>query len=133
MIKQKLATVGASVSGLLAWTTIAAAQVAPTGLTGSQTNLTAIGTAASLTGTNSSSLPALIGRIINVILGLLGIVFVILVIYSGIQYMLSRGEKGKVEDATKNIQTAIIGLVITVGAYAISNYVISALVAATAA
>lgn len=131
MIKQKLATVGASVSGLLAWTTIAAAQ--GTGLSGSQSSLLSIGTAASLTGTNSSSLPALIGRIINVILGLLGIVFVILVIYSGIQYMLSRGEKGKVEEATKNIQTAIIGLVITVGAYAISNYVINALVAATAA
>lgn len=132
-IKKHLATAAAAGNGFLAWVSVAAAQTTvPTGLGGSETNLSDIGTAADLnTSTSAGSLPTLIGNIINVILGLLGIVFVVLVIYSGIQYMLSRGDKTKVEDATANIRTAIIGLVITVAAYAISNYVIQALVTAT--
>ncbi|OGL72294.1 hypothetical protein A3D69_03800 [Candidatus Uhrbacteria bacterium RIFCSPHIGHO2_02_FULL_54_11] len=130
-IKKKLIAAATAGNGFLAWASIAAATTVPTGLGGSEANLTAIGSAAQISGGDSSNLPTLIGNIINVILGLLGIVFVVLVIYSGIQYMLSRGESKKVEEATGNIRTAIIGLIITVAAYAISNYVIQALVTAT--
>ncbi len=130
-LKKNLIAASVAGNGFLAWTSIAAATTVPTGLSGSEANLTNIGTEAGLSSNQASSLPTLVGNVINVILGLLGIVFVVLVIYSGIQYMLSRGESKKVEDATGNIRTAIIGLIITVAAYAISNYVISALVTAT--
>ena len=132
-LKKKLIAVSAAGNGFLAWASIAAAATVPIGLSGSETALTTIGANAGLGAASgqAGNLPTLIGNIINVILGLLGIVFVILVIYSGIQYMLSRGDSKKVEDATGNIRTAIIGLIITVAAYAISNYVISALVTAT--
>lgn len=132
-LKKKLTAATAAGNGFLAWASIAAAETVPTGLPGAQTTLATIGTNAGLGASTgqAGNLPTLIGNIINVILGLLGIVFVILVIYSGIQYMLSRGDKTKVEDATANIRTAIIGLIITVAAYAISNYVVSALVTAT--
>ena len=129
-LKKKFAVIATAGNGFLAWVSVVAAQTTvQTGLPGSQSNLTAIGTAAEIQ--SAQNLPALIGNIINVILGLLGIVFVILVIYSGIQYILSRGDSKKVEAANDNIRTAIIGLVITVAAYAISNYVIGALVTAT--
>lgn len=132
IIKKSIATIAAVGSGLLAWASSALATV-PTGLSGAEASLTTIAgpTGANLS-TNSGTLPILIGRIINVILGLLGIIFIILIIYSGVTYMTSRGDKEKVKDATKNITNAIIGMVITVAAYAISNYVISALVTATA-
>jgi len=102
-----------------------------TGLQGAEVNLGDVGNQAGLTTNAESNLPALVGGVINVILGLLGIVFVILIIYSGILYMISQGDKTKVETANKNIRNAVIGLIITVGAYAISNYVISALLTAT--
>ena len=42
--------------------------------------------------------------------------------------MSSAGDKTKVETATKIIKNAVIGLIITVAAYAIASYVVGALV-----
>jgi len=130
-IKKSLATLSATGSGILAWVSVVGATTVQTGLQGAEVNLGDVGNQAGLTTNAESNLPALVGGVINVILGLLGIVFVILIIYSGILYMISQGDKTKVETANKNIRNAVIGLIITVGAYAISNYVISALLTAT--
>lgn len=119
----------------LAWISVAFAaastsSTAPTGLSGAQTNLTGVG--GRLGNAGSISLTVLIGNVINVVLGLLGIIFIILLVWAGVMYMLAGGEKDKVTKATGIIRTALIGLVITVAAYAIANYVVQALVAATA-
>jgi TRAP-type C4-dicarboxylate transport system permease small subunit len=54
---------------------------------------------------------------------MLGIIFIILVIYGGFTYMNARGEKDKVTKGIAIIRMAIIGLVIILGAYAIWHYI----------
>jgi len=68
---------------------------------------------------------AIISTIIKAFLSLLGLIFVILVIYGGYNWMTAGGDEAKVEKAKKIIQRAIIGLIITVAAYAITEFVFS--------
>ena len=68
----------------------------------------------------------LVGKIISAGLGLLGIVFLILMLYGGYTWMVARGSEEKVEKAKDLITAAIIGLIIIIGGYAIANLVIVA-------
>ena len=81
------------------------------------------------TGATGTSLTTVIGNGINVLLGLLGIVFLVLVVYAGFLYLTDQGAGEKAKKAMKLLTTAVIGIVIIVAAYAISNYVIGAMVA----
>lgn len=77
-------------------------------------------------GANGKSLPLFIGSLINVFLSALGLIFIVLVVYAGYLWMTAGGEATKVDKAKKLLGQAVIGLVITVGAFAISSYVIDA-------
>lgn len=68
------------------------------------------------------------GNIINVILGFLGIVLLGYMIYAGFLWMTSGGETEKAKEARTMIANAIIGLIIIVAAFAISNFVLGSLV-----
>ncbi len=68
-----------------------------------------------------------IGGLINVFLSVLGIIFVVLVVYAGYLWMTAGGETTKVDKAKKLLGQAVIGLVLIVGAYAISAFVIDKL------
>ena len=87
------------------------------------TGLTVTGNAAGLVG--PKPIEAVVAGLINVVLGMAGIILVALLVYGG---MTSAGDKTKVETATKIIKNAVIGLIITVAAYAIASYVVGALV-----
>ena len=79
-------------------------------------------------GQSTPAHPATIAAaIIRVALGLLGIVFVILVIYGGFMYMTSSGEADKVKKAKNIILYAVIGLLIIFTAYAITYFVFDVL------
>lgn len=80
----------------------------------------------------TQSLPTLVGRFINVLLSVLGIIFVVLIVYAGFLYMTAGGSEDNVKKAKRLMSQAIIGLIIIVTAYAISAFVISQLVVATA-
>lgn len=80
---------------------------------------------AGLTGVNPYEL---VGRVITTILSLLGIVFLLILIYGGFLYMTAGGDNTKIQKATKLMVNAAIGTVIIVAAYAISVYVFGALV-----
>jgi hypothetical protein len=60
-----------------------------------------------------------IGIIIKTGLSLLGVIFIILIIYAGYNWMTARGEEEKVTKAKETIWRAIIGLIILVSSYAI--------------
>ena len=77
---------------------------------------------------SSGDLPSLVGLIINVILSLLGIIFLVLMVYAGFLWMTAQGDPKPVETAKSIIKQAIIGLIITLAAYAISNFVITQIV-----
>ena len=66
-------------------------------------------------------------QVTNVILYIVGIVAVIMLIIGGIRYVVSGGDAKKVTDAKNTVLYAIIGLVIAFLAFAIVNFVISAL------
>lgn len=89
----------------------------------SNTGLSASGGAAGFSMTND--LPTIIGTVIKAALGLVGIIFLVLMVYAGIIWMIARGDEGKVEKAKDTIINSIIGLIIVVGAYAITNFVIA--------
>ena len=70
-------------------------------------------------------------QITNTILYIVGIVAVIMLIIGGIKYVVSGGDTKKVTDAKNAVLYAIIGLVIAFLAFAIVNFVISALPSST--
>ena len=78
--------------------------------------------------TGPTSLTGMIGAIIQAFLGLLGVIFLAYLLYAGYSWMTAQGDEEKVTKAKDTIQRAIIGLIITIGAYAISYYVLEKLV-----
>ncbi len=80
------------------------------------------------TGVGATDLPTLIGRIINAVLGILGLLLLIYLLYGGFLWMTSGGDEEGVKKAKIMIRNAIVGLVVIMAAVAISNFVISALI-----
>lgn len=66
-------------------------------------------------------------QVTNTILYIVGIVAVVMLIVGGIKYVISGGDSKKVTDAKNTVLYAIIGLVVAFLAFAIVNFVISAL------
>lgn len=66
-----------------------------------------------------------ISSVISVALSLLGVIFMILMIYGGYTWMTAQGDEQKVDKAKDIIRAAIIGLIVVVAAYAISILVVS--------
>lgn len=65
----------------------------------------------------------IVSTTIQAFLGLLGVIFVILIISAGYNWMTSAGEEEKVNKAKDTIKRAIIGIIIIIGAYAITYFV----------
>ncbi|MDO4902589.1 MAG: pilin [bacterium] len=63
--------------------------------------------------------------IINVMLFIIGALSVIMLIYGGIRYTISRGDSGEVNNAKNTILYAIVGLIVSILAYAIVNFVVT--------
>jgi hypothetical protein len=82
---------------------------------------------------SQGSLAVLIGKLISGLLSVTGIIFLALTIYAGILYMTAMGEPDKVKKAKNILTYTILGLIIIVGAYAFTGYVINALSQATSA
>jgi len=82
-------------------------------------------------GYRSSSIEDVLGYVITGVLGLLGTIFLVLMIYGGYMWLIARGNESKVETAKDTIKNSIIGLIIVVASYAISMYVIKAVFSKT--
>lgn len=95
------------------------------GVTG---GLDAIGGTVKLADTDPRIIAA---RIINVLLGLLGIIMVSIILYAGFQWMTSGGDAAKVEEAKLRIRNAVIGLIIILSAYALTAFIVRSLTEAT--
>ncbi len=75
-------------------------------------------------GSGNVDLPTVIGNIIKTILSFIGILFLILIIVSGIQWMTAGGNEDTVKKSKARIKNAIFGLAITIFAYAITYFII---------
>lgn len=78
------------------------------------------------------SLPRYIGEVIKILLGLLGIIFLSMVVYAGFKWLTAAGDEKKVGDAINIINHALFGLAIVVGAYVITHWVVSMITGAAA-
>ncbi|PIR43057.1 hypothetical protein COV24_04740 [candidate division WWE3 bacterium CG10_big_fil_rev_8_21_14_0_10_32_10] len=74
----------------------------------------------------SGTVSGIIGNIIGAGLSFVGVLFFLLMIYAGIKWMLSKGNEQEATKALHTITAAIIGLIIVVSAYAITNFIFSA-------
>lgn len=67
------------------------------------------------------------GKSIDVVISLLGVLILVMIVYSGFLYVESRGDKEKAAKALKIITYTVAGAVIILTAYALANFVIGAL------
>ncbi|HLD28373.1 MAG TPA: hypothetical protein VJB67_02075 [Patescibacteria group bacterium] len=72
-------------------------------------------------------LTVLIGNLVSIVLGFLGIIMVLLIIYGGYLWMTSQGDSAQVEKAKTLIKNAIIGVAIILLSYIITHFVIISL------
>ncbi len=72
---------------------------------------------------STQSIGGIIAAIIKGFLGLLGVIFIILILLAGFNWMTAAGEEEKVKKAKDTLQRAVIGLLIIVSAYAITYFV----------
>jgi len=74
-------------------------------------------------GANQYTVSQIAGTVVKAFLGLLGVIFIILMLFAGYNWMTAGGDEEKITKAKNTIKTAIIGLIIVVGAWAIWYFV----------
>ena len=74
---------------------------------------------------DNTDLRGVIVAIIQVILGFLGIIAVIIILWGGFIYMTASGDSAKTDKAKSMIISGIIGIIIILAAWAIASFVIS--------
>lgn len=72
------------------------------------------------------TLIVIIGNIIGIVLSMIGILFLLLMMYGGYIWLTAQGNEQQVEKAKKIIVSAILGLVIIFASYAISWFIVNA-------
>ena len=73
-----------------------------------------------------------VNKIINVVIGVLGVVAVAVVIYGGFLFLTAQGDPGKIKKGKDSITWGIIGLVIALLSWSIINFVLSTAMSAPA-
>ncbi|MBT7553445.1 hypothetical protein HN670_03175 [bacterium] len=79
----------------------------------------------------SRNIPQVIALVVNAVLSLLAIIFIVLIVLGGFRWMTSAGNATKIETAKETITNAVIGLVVVLAAYAISEFILRALTEST--
>jgi len=78
------------------------------------------------TGVTETNVGSIVGFVLNAALSLVGLIFLILMVYAGYLWMTARGEEEPIKKAQKIIVGSVIGLVILLGAYAITIFITAA-------
>jgi hypothetical protein len=75
-------------------------------------------------GTTEFTMSETIGKVIRVILSLVGTIFLVLTIYAGFLWMTAGGDEGKVEKAMDIIKMSTMGLVIVLAGYGLTTFIV---------
>jgi hypothetical protein len=114
-MRRPLATKLAALSGLLGATLISASAFA---------SAVTDGAGAAGSGLNSTiSVNSIISTVTNVLIFFVGAISVIVLIIGGLRYITSGGNASSVQGAKNTILYAIVGLVVSIAAYAIVQFV----------
>lgn len=68
---------------------------------------------------NATDVPTIIGTIINGIMGIMGAIVLLLVVYGGTTWLMSAGNPEKIKSGSQTILWALFGAIITVASYVI--------------
>ncbi|MCF7820036.1 MAG: hypothetical protein K9M44_01000 [Candidatus Pacebacteria bacterium] len=74
-----------------------------------------------------------VARIIQIALGLLGLIAVVIILYAGFLWMTSGGSEEKVSKAKKTLTNGVIGLLIILASFGITTFILNSLLDATGA
>lgn len=85
------------------------------------------------TGLGNTDPRTMAASIVKILLGFLGIIAVIIILYGGFRWMTAGGNEDGVSTAKKTIAAGVIGLIIILMAFGIAQFVINALYNATGA
>jgi hypothetical protein len=69
--------------------------------------------------TDQYTASGIVGTAVNVFFSILGIIFIVLMLFAGYNWMTAAGDNAKVDKAKSTIWRAVIGLIITVSSWAI--------------
>lgn len=108
MVKKLLTATGSAFAALAATASIALAQ------TGSVISVDAGGA-----GFRITDLGKLINGALNLVLGIVGLLVFVFLIWGGVEWLTAGGDKSKTESARTKITNAIIGLAIVASAFAV--------------
>jgi len=86
---------------------------------------------ATIVGWGTQDLRTTIMLIINILMGFLGIIAVLIVLYGGFKWMTAGGNEEQVGEAKKMIIAGVVGLAVIFASYAIASFVVSQLAIAT--
>lgn len=78
--------------------------------------------------TNEYTMSEIIGTVVSAFLSLLGIIFIVLILYAGYNWMVSSGNEEKINKAKSTLLRATIGLIIVTASYAIWAFVYAKLI-----
>lgn len=81
-----------------------------------------------MTGDGANFLNTKAGSIIGIVLSFVGVIFLLLMIYAGLNWMTAQGSQEKVGKSKDLMTNAIIGLIIVLAAYAITSFVGDAII-----
>ena len=76
---------------------------------------------------NNTDLMGIIKMILSTVFVVIGILAVVFIIVGGINYTMSQGDPGKVKKAKDTILYGIIGLIVSLAAFAIVQFVLDSL------
>lgn len=85
------------------------------------------------TGLGNTDPREMAARVINIMLGFIGIIAVIIILLGGFKWMTAAGNEEKVDEAKKLIGAGVIGLVVILAAFALAQFVLNAMYGATGA
>ena len=84
------------------------------------------------TGLGNADPREIAAAVIRVMLGFLGIIAVLIILYAGFLWMTAAGNEDKITQAKGMMSAGVIGLIIILAAFGIATFVMNALVNATA-
>lgn len=67
----------------------------------------------------------IVPRVVNILLFVAGVASVIVIVVGGIMYIVSAGDEKRTRTAKDAILYAIVGLIVSISAYAIANFIIT--------
>lgn len=80
------------------------------------------------TGTGASTIPKIVGMIINTLLSVTGLIFIVLTVFAGFNWMTSQGNDEKIKKSQDSLKSSVIGLIVTLSAWTIWNFIFTNLI-----